>query len=625
MKQAVKDNLNFNDGTIPVFVVNLDRDKMRLALFSDQMKVIGRKFTRWRATSGEELDSKKFCMKPLWKGVFITGFREWSKNEAACGVSHILLLQHIINEKIPYAIILEDDAILQGKLPNLIREFEIPHDAEIVLLNDRAEVGEVMHKGKHFSFGKVTGGAGTDGYLISLSGAKKLLKILYPLNDPLDFQMYSHFQSVQEGDKSPYYWKLPQNASCRETLLQAYRIMPALVGHSNDVSTIGGQRHPRARYYCRVLLGLKMPELHNYYGILNSETKIIQQVAKDKLREYRAVDVSHLDESLSYFEQGNLIPLRPMRILKNNGVNCIRISVWVDNNSKMNIKRAIHLAKLAKADGIDVYLALHYSDSWADPTHQKKPANWENLPFDSLCHTVYDYTRYVLEMFISNEIIPVIVQVGNEITNGFLWESTEESNCGGNLLAKDSNDCAEQWVKFARLIGHAISAVRSTSKQSKIMLQIDKGAEPEIAIWWFDRARTYGLDFDIIGLSFYFLWHHATLNELEKLTSISTTFPDKEICIAETSYPYYPAEGITITPTDGNPPFSRQGQSDYVKGLLKFMRELPNGCGICWWGTFFLNDTFDRCEKLFQAQALFDGQGVALEALSEFNAKDGIA
>lgn len=153
-----------------------------------------------------------------------------------------------------------------------------------------------------------------------------------------------------------------------------------------------------------------------------------------------------------------------------------------------------------------------------------------------------------------------------------------------------------------------------------IMMQIDKGARPEVAAWWFDHARAHGLDFDIIGLSYYFLWHHATLDELERLSCLSAAFPDKGIMLAETSYPHRNAEGIVMEPPPGQPLFTATGQAEYLAATLRAMRALRNGCGVCWWGAFFLNDAFDRCEDLFQAQALFDARGSALPALSMFRA-----
>lgn len=593
------------------YVINLDSAKDRLTLVDAQMKSINQTYHRWTATSGQELDSSLFGIKEVMEGIFITGFREWSKNEAACGVSHIRIWQKMVRENIPYLAILEDDVQLLGDLPRTIEELCLPPDAEIVLLNARSKGGEDVKyhcNRSNYSYREVIGGAGTDGYLLTLSGAKKLLKVLYPLNDPLDFQMFSHFASVQSNDTSPFYWRLPQNNSARGILLRAYRIEPTLVDQVQSIdSTIGGQRHPRARYYCRVLLNLNMPELNSYYSsVLNVPSETYKYSLKRI--EYRGVDISHIDTSLKYFDHNN-ISKEPIKILAENGVNVVRISVMTDTASSMSLKRALKLAGLAYQNGIKIYLVLHYSDSWADPSHQAKPKAWSHLKGIALEQKVYDYTLFVLTEFASRNIPIEIVQIGNEITNGMLWEYEDDKNVS--------------WSSFTSLLKSASCAIRDFSQQKKmgikIMLQIDKGAEPEFAIWWFEKLRTYNIDYDIIGLSFYYLWHGATLPELKRLSSLEISFPDKYVMIAETSYPYYHAEGITVSPSYGEPMYSKDGQREYVHSVRLSINSIANGCGFCYWGGFFLNNRYDRVEELFQAQALFDNNGRALPVLEAFN------
>ncbi len=614
--------------SIPIFVINLDCAKNRLSKMSEQFSRLNRSFIRWPATPGDELDSKKFGVMPVMDGIYITGFREWSKNEAACGVSHIRIYQKMVSEEIPWAIVLEDDAVILNNLPLRIEDINVPSDAEIILINERSLGKDSPENQDGYSYSHVIGGAGTDGYIISLKGARKMLKILCPLRDPLDFQMFSHFRSVQENDKPPYYWRLPQNPEARDVLLNAYKIYPDLIRQNIDNSTIGGQRHPRARYYCRVLLNLDMPELNMYYSSMlgENEAKAVHGENVVNVENYRAVDISHFDEELKYYYNKDSQPMPAMRILRLCGVNCVRISIWVGDDTIFNLKRAFYLAKLAKAEGLKIYLVLHYSDNWADPTHQKKPKEWAKFSFVELCQVLYNYTQSVLKEMIKNEIYPEIVQIGNEVTSGILWAESE-NDCGGQLYERKDYDgqliiSDKRWNDFSQLMSYASKAVRDVKYPNgtspKIMIQIDKGAFPEQAVWWFEKARTFNLDYDIIGLSYYYLWHHATIEELSRLSCVSISFPDKEIMIAETSYPYKHAEGITIEPTISGPDYSISGQAKYIRELQAEIAKFDNSCGFCWWGAFFLNDKYDRIEKLFQAQALFDENGVALEGLFAF-------
>ncbi len=88
--------------------------------------------------------------------------------------------------------------------------------------------------------------------------------------------------------------------------------------------------------------------------------------------------------------------------------------------------------------------------------------------------------------------------------------------------------------------------------------------------------------------------------------------------IAETAYPYRQGDGITMKPLSDNPPYSIQGQADYIRAIRKIIKNIETGCGVCWWGAFFINDKYDHVEDLFKAQALFDEHGVALGSLKEF-------
>lgn len=62
----------------------------------------------------------------------------------------------------------------------------------------------------------------------------------------------------------------------------------------------------------------------------------------------------------------------------------------------MNKDRAAALAQRAKNAGMSVMLTLHYSDSWADPGQQTKPAAWKNYTFQQLMDAVWNHTREVM-------------------------------------------------------------------------------------------------------------------------------------------------------------------------------------------------------------------------------------
>jgi arabinogalactan endo-1,4-beta-galactosidase len=58
-------------------------------------------------------------------------------------------------------------------------------------------------------------------------------------------------------------------------------------------------------------------------------------------------------------------------ILVDSGVNTVRQRVWVNPSSgDYNLDYNLALAKRANAAGLGVYLDLHFSDTWADPSDQ---------------------------------------------------------------------------------------------------------------------------------------------------------------------------------------------------------------------------------------------------------------
>ena len=93
-------------------------------------------------------------------------------------------------------------------------------------------------------------------------------------------------------------------------------------------------------------------------------------------------------------------PGDPLHILRAHGMNWVRLRLWhtpvnaadVMQDGRLLSRRGepvgggnnglaqtLALAQRARADGLKVLLDLHYSDFWADPATQTKPAAWAQL------------------------------------------------------------------------------------------------------------------------------------------------------------------------------------------------------------------------------------------------------
>ncbi len=76
-------------------------------------------------------------------------------------------------------------------------------------------------------------------------------------------------------------------------------------------------------------------------------------------------------------------------------------------------------------------LDFHYSDTWADPGKQYKPAAWKNASFSQLTDSVFSFTQTVMQALKDQNTAPDMVQVGNEINHGMIWPE-------GNIAHPDS-------------------------------------------------------------------------------------------------------------------------------------------------------------------------------------------
>lgn len=178
-----------------------------------------------------------------------------------------------------------------------------------------------------------------------------------------------------------------------------------------------------------------------------------------------------------------------MQILKDLGMNAIRLRAWVNpTNGWNNTNDVLVKATRAKSLGMKIMIDFHYSDTWADPGHQTKPAAWASQDFSSLKNSMSNYTIAFLNTLKTNSIIPEWVQIGNETNDGMLWPDGKASTNMSN---------------FAQLIQSGYNAVKSVDPSIKVIVHISNGFDNNLFRWVFDGLKSQGADWDIIGLSLY--------------------------------------------------------------------------------------------------------------------------
>ncbi|WP_438347676.1 glycoside hydrolase family 53 protein [Paenibacillus sp. FA6] len=293
----------------------------------------------------------------------------------------------------------------------------------------------------------------------------------------------------------------------------------------------------------------------------------------------KGMDISFLDEieqSGGQFYDGNTL-MDGLELFQHKGTNSIRLRIWNNpSGGYCNLERTLALAKRIKDKGLHFLLDFHYSDEWADPAHQTKPKAWEGLGLQELNVAVYRYTAEVLLALKEQGTLPDMVQIGNEITPGMLWD---EGKVDGEW------DRDEQWEIFTRLVKSGIRAARDVYPEVQIMIHIDRGGDAVASQYFYDRFQQYGVEYDIIGLSFY-PWWHGTLDDLRlNLEGLANKY-DKDIIVVEIAYPWTldAPEGFPLIVNDEaqlHPgyPATKDGQAQYIRDIVQLIREVPCGKG----------------------------------------------
>jgi len=211
------------------------------------------------------------------------------------------------------------------------------------------------------------------------------------------------------------------------------------------------------------------------------------------------------DAGRTFSADGRVQPVE--RIVAEHGATYVRLRLWVDPPIPYNdLPHVLAMARRIKRAGLGFLLDFHYSDFWADPSKQITPQRWQGQDLPTLAQTVHDYTRSVLDALAAQGTPADMVQIGNEITAGMLWP-VGQLYVGG----------AQRWVEFTTLLKAGIAGARDASAGRyplRVMVHIDRGGDNGGSHWFYDHILAQGVDFDVIGLSYY-PWWHGPLSSLQ--------------------------------------------------------------------------------------------------------------
>ena len=329
----------------------------------------------------------------------------------------------------------------------------------------------------------------------------------------------------------------------------------------------------------------------------------------------KGVDLSMLkqveDNGGLFYDNVNQID--PIQEFNSKGINTVRLKIW--HNSLLNyndLESVLEIAERVKNADLDLLLDFHYSDTWADPSNQNKPAAWENLNFDTLCDSIEQYSRYVITKLKNQNTLPKYVQIGNETDCGFLWPD-------GYVCGESNNDI--QWNKLRDLFMHAIEGVNTAldfEDSLKIISHVSSGGN-----WFFGNLLEEDIPIDILAISYYPMWH-GTLADLNQNINMLATQFGKPVLVVETAYPFTLSWndntnnilGLETQLLDGYEA-SEEGQFSFLYDLISLVHDNDFGYGICYWAPDWISTS--QFGSPWENQALFDFDGQLLDAVSVFD------
>ncbi len=309
----------------------------------------------------------------------------------------------------------------------------------------------------------------------------------------------------------------------------------------------------------------------------------------------KGADVSWLTEMESegikfYNKQGSRQEC--MSLLKDLGMNAIRLRVWVNPDGGWNGKEdVLKKALRVKALGLRLMIDFHYADSWADPGKQPIPKAWKGHTIEQLCNDVAAHTKDILQYLKDNGISVEWVQVGNETNQGMLWDKPEAE--AGNGFVQH-----QRFANFVLLVNAGYDAVKAVCPKAKVIVHTSNGYDLNLFTWMYDGLKANGAKFDVIGMSLYpeqGNWQETTHQCISNI-SYSINRYDKDVIIAEVGMPW-------------DSPHAEAFLSQIVSGAKAIDRCL----GVFYWEP--------QCHNNWQGynKGAFNNSGSPTPALNAFN------
>jgi len=331
----------------------------------------------------------------------------------------------------------------------------------------------------------------------------------------------------------------------------------------------------------------------------------------------------------------------PARFLRQAGFEWARLRLFhtpSGHGAQCNdLAYTLALARTLKQSGFKILLDLHYSDTWADPGKQYTPKAWAALDFAGLVDAVHAYTRETVKRLVAEGAVPEMVQVGNEITPGMLWEhgrvTRGRSADTQHWNHEASSGDREAWTRLGALLNAGVAGVKDAAGTGvQIMLHLDRGGDIPTNQWFFDHVLEQKVPFDVIGESYYPFWHGMPDALAQTIEHLGRRY-GRKVLLAEMAYPHkhHPMyeNALSGDPAAwhrlvGKYPLTPDGQRRFVADVFAIVRGSKHGGGVFYWAPEWIPPQNPGYEDEGDAapcwaRALFDDKGQALPALEVFS------
>jgi arabinogalactan endo-1,4-beta-galactosidase len=423
--------------------------------------------------------------------------------------------------------------------------------------------------------------------------------------NPADIGFEPVYSIVEEGGSNWLYYTYPMNVAASNDAEYALGLTSNLL--SNNWTSTG---------YEVLGTGLNafavgFNAVSNRISTAAEQSRFVRlEIVSANPDEWRGADVSmvpRFEELAGQYEVGGQTN-DPIQIMMDYGMNTFRVRLFVNPDGSdtaviQDLAYVTSFGQRIKNAGAKFLLDIHYSDTWADPGNQYKPAAWVGLSFNELEAQVEAYSSNVIATLKAAGCLPDMVQTGNEIKPGFIWPD------GGPYQPDGS------WSKFTTLLKAAVRGVKQPLEPGddmKVMIHYGSGGDTGGVRSYYDQLAAYGVEYDIIGLSYY-PWWHGPLSDLESTLSDAAIRFGKEIVVTEVAYPWRSTYGAMEWPQ------TPEGQKQFIEDVVQAVRATPNGLGkgVLWWYPEAVDDVPIHV-WMGGANGLFGIDWNALPALEEF-------